>query len=1233
MRKNRQIRFLRSRIFKKVLNIMKLTSFLLFVSFMQVSAGLYSQNARVSIQVKNCLLEQVFQLIEQQSDYVFVYNHEQLGRVGKITADFKDKSVSDVLDVCLKGSGLRYELMDNTIIIRNLNEPDDSKKEVKGRIIAGTITDTQKNPLPGVSVLVKGTGLGVVSDVKGKYQISLAADQKDLSLIFSFIGMKTQTIKITTQDTLNVVLEDDQQELEEVVSYGYYQVDKRHMTSSVTSLKMDDIMQPGVSTIDQMLEGRVPGMIFMQNSGQVGASPKLKIRGTTTLLGNQAPLWVVDGVILTDPVNVDPTTINDLDFVNLLGNAISGLNPDDIDQIDVLKDASATAIYGPKASNGVIVITTKKGKVGKPAVSYSVAGTYRRRPRYTDKAVNVMNSQERIDYSRDLIKAKLDIPNPKSWVGYESAYVDFCNGVISHDEFIQSVRRMETVNTDWMGILMQDTYSHNHSLNISGGTENIRYYASLGYMDELGNLRGEQNKRYSGMMNLNLNYNKFTMRFGLNGNMQKKEYTPKEVGLADYAYNTARSVAAYDEDGELWFYQRKGKNSEAYLDQPFSIINERKNSFDRIHTNQIGLNLSLGYRFLAPLKAEMTFAYNVSNTEENVYFGENTWYISEIKKVNIETGEPVISSTCPAGGELRMNNTKNESYSLRGSLTFNKMLDHDQEHQLTATVIGELSSSKYTGFRITKRGYLKDRGMIFDAINLKDGNYPLYRDWLMTGEALGKMTDNLTNLVGLIGSVSYSFRNSYIVNGNMRIDASNKFGDASNDRLLPIWSVSGRWNMHENVLRNWAWVNLFALKMSFGYQGNMSAQDSPRLIIQKKGTNTFFNEYYSLIDKYPNPNLRWEKTSTFNIDLEFSMFKNKLRGSVGYYYRYTKDAFMAKKVSMVNGVENYTVNAGNLRNQGFEFTFNFTPINTMLSQAALKGGRRGFVWRLDPNFGSVFNQLVDKIKPKDKVLQDEITYGDYLKGNVQIAGRPVNTFYSYKFKGLNPENGAPMFYDVDRYVKDGDKEIDMAEVYNNMEKEEVFTTVMERSGCREPFLQGGISNYFGWRNFGLSFNFSYSIGSKIRLFKMYPTAGNITGPEKNMRREFTKRWKRPGDEKYTDVPGILTGSAWSESLKPWWNGRPFEFAGSLWNMYDNSDLRVVSGNYLKLSSVSLRYVIPEEFCRRLYLKSAYLSISGTNLFTLCSRKLKGQDPSQSGTTELINISVRPTYSMQLNVTF
>lgn len=416
-----------------------------------------------------------------------------------------------------------------------------SEKE-KSKVIQGWVYDKNKQVLPGVSVKIAGTSIGTSTNVKGWFRITLPIQRG--SLEFSFIGLKKQLINFTEKtDTLQIVLEEDLMELEEVtVSTGYYKVDKRHLTSSVTTLKMDDIMQPGVGTLDQMLEGRIPGMIFMQNSGQVGAAPKIKIRGTTTLLGSTAPLWVLDGVILTDPVNVDPASINDLDFVNLLGNAISGLNPEDIEKLDVLKDASATAIYGPKASNGVIVITTKKGKVGAPTVSYSLSGTYRQRPRYTDRSVDVMNSQERIDFSKEVVRKKQLVPNLTSYVGYEAAYNDYVNGVISPDEFIRKVKYMETVNTDWLGLLMQDTYSHAHTLSVSGGSENVRYYTSLGYSAENGNLKGEENNRYSAMAKVDINYNKFILSFNLNGNVQKRQYTPQEVGLMSYALNTARSV-------------------------------------------------------------------------------------------------------------------------------------------------------------------------------------------------------------------------------------------------------------------------------------------------------------------------------------------------------------------------------------------------------------------------------------------------------------------------------------------------------------------------------------------------------------------------------------------------------------------------------------------------------------------------------------------------------------------
>ena len=1115
-----------------------------------------------------------------------------------------------------------------------------SEKE-KSKVLQGWVYDKNHQVLPGVTVKVAGTSIGTSTNVKGWFRITLPMQRGTLE--FSFIGFKKQLVNFTDKtDTLRIVLEEDLMELDEVtVSTGYYKVDKRHLTSSVTTLKMDDIMQPGVGTLDQMLEGRIPGMIFMQNSGQVGAVPKMKIRGTTTLLGSTAPLWVLDGVILTDPVNVDPASINDLDFVNLLGNAISGLNPEDIEKLDVLKDASATAIYGPKASNGVIVITTKKGKVGAPSVSYSLSGTFRQRPRYTDRSVDVMNSQERIDFSKEVVRKKQVIPDLSSYVGYEAAYNDYVNGVMSSDEFIRKVKFMETVNTDWLGLLMQDTYSHAHTLSVSGGSENVRYYTSLGYSNENGNLKGEENSRYSAMAKVDINYEKFVMSFNLNGNVQKKEYTPQEVGLMTYALNTARSVGAYNEDGSLMFYQRDNDLRHTYL-KPFSIINERKNTSDDIQSNAIGMSANIEYRVIPCLKAGVQFSYGISNFEERVYFGVKSWYAANLRKEYFpgSDNEGVASnSEMPIGGELRLNNTKNENYSVRVNLAFNKFLDKENAHQFQASVIGELSSTLYTGFAITKRGYIPERGMLFDDVNLSDSwgylEFPNYDGWLKSdASAKGILTHNLTRQVGLVGTLFYGYKDAYIFNANMRIDGSNKFGDTSNEKLNPIWSVSGRWNIHENLLSNKWWINTLALKASFGYQGNMSAQDSPNLIIQRKGTHWAFDELYSSIKYYPNPHLKWERTSTYNIELEYSLFNNKLVGNFSYYYRHTTDAFMSKTVSRINGVSSYTVNRGTLNNQGFEFDINFTPIENL----GAGGEKRGFVWRINPNFGSVFNQLVDKIKSKDKVLQDEIRYGDYLDGRVQVAGRPVNTFYSYKFKGLDPKDGRPTFYGTDaNEIVGTDKngnEITRQKSYELMTLGDVCMEVMEHSGCREPFLQGSISNYLGWRNWGLSFNLAYSVGAKIRLLQMYGSNNSaVPAPVMNMRGEFVHRWRRPGDEEFTNVPGLLDAKSYEKTRTPWWNDKPYEFAGTIWNMYDNSNVRVVSGDYLKLTSLSLRYIVPERICHKMYMKSAYLNVSGTNLFTLCRKKLKGQDPSQSGSSELINISVRPTYSLSLNVTF
>ena len=372
----------------------------------------------------------------------------------------------------------------------------------------------------------------------------------------------------------------------------------------------------------------------------------------------------------------------------------------------------------------------------------------------------------------------------------------------------------------------------------------------------------------------------------------------------------------------------------------------------------------------------------------------------------------------------------------------------------------------------------------------------------------------------------------------------------------------------------------------------------------------YYGQTYATIRNYPNPDLKWEKTSSSNIEFDFSLFNNKVKGSLTYYYKHTKDAFLSKTISEINGITNYVVNSGTLTNQGVEVSLSFTPINQI---STVSGGKRGFVWRIDPQLGEVINKLVNRAISNTNVIRDNITYTDYLNGTVETSGNALSTFYSYRFKGLNGKTGAPEFYGFE----DDEK---LKARYKNMTREEILAEVLEKSGQREPYIQGGISNYFGYRNWGLSFNLTYSLGNKVRLLKMasgYATA--CAYPQQNLRKEFVYRWRKPGDEKYTNIPALVTDA---QTNQGWWQQYPYTttpFAGNIYEMYDNSDLRVVSGNYLKLQSLSLRYNLDEKFCKDLGLQSVYFCLSGTNLFTICSGKLKGQDPSISGSSSVINL--------------
>lgn len=1194
---------------RKILLIMKLSLLFVLFSHLSISAVTYSQSKKVNLNLKDVSVMEFFKEIQQQTGYSFVFNQEQAKAIGLLSVKAKEETVGEVLERVLGELNYSYRFEGDIIIITSRST------EKKERKVVGKVVDEKKLPLPGVTVRLKGTNVGTATDREGKYAFTFP-DMENPILVFSFVGMASQEISCVGKDTINVVMQELTSQLEEViVNTGYQQVNSRKMTSAITSIKAEDIIVPGINSIDQMLEGRVPGMIFMQNSGQVGAVPRLRIRGTSTILGNQEPLWVVDGIIQQDPVNIDPSQINDLDFVNLLGNAISGLNPEDVEQIDVLKDASATAIYGARAANGVIVITTKKGKVGPPTLSYSVATTFTRRPHYSDRSVNMMNSKERIDFSREIFNKGIPYSKIESWVGYEGIMRNFYNDVIDFDEMQRQVSDLEQLNTDWFSILTRNAFSHSHTLSLSGGSSALRYYASIGFNDMKGSIKGEENKLYTANLRITANYNKFSIQFGLNANVSDKDYTPGNVGVMSYAYNTSRAVPLYNQDGSLWYYQRpKG----AALECEFNILNEVDNSSQDIKTNGFVLNTSVDYQIIDPLKVGITISYNTSNTNQQVYYGKDSYYVKCLQSVN--EGDNYI----PQGGELQEGHMNRDVYMVRGQLNYNQFVDKEENHQLTAAAGVEVSSNHYTSLKQTYRGYLPDRGQQMADIDLSV--YTSFARWLRTDEAKGIREDQKTNLLSGYASLSYAYQDRYVLNANVRFDASNKFGTKSNDKLAPIWSLSGRWNVKEDILRNIKWVDNLSLRGSWGYQGNMLDTESSQLIIQRGNINNAIGQYQSKIYKYPNPYLKWEKTVSTNVTLEFGMFKNRIRGNVSYFYKKTKDAFLAQTISDVNGISSYTVNQGTVKNQGVELGFNFIPVNLQS-----RSNPDGFRWSFDPQLGQVLNQLINRKVVKDNTLRDISNYSDYLTGRVEVVGRPLNTFYSYKFKGLDSKDGRPMFYDIDQEDES---------TYDNMKRTDVYMKVMAHSGTRVPKVQGGFVNTFSYQRFTLSMNLTYSLGAKVRLLPLYSTVyagyGSIAPqPEANARKEFIHRWKRPGDEAYTNIPGILSGDEFENTMyENWFNGKSYQFASNIWEMYDDSDLRVVNANYLRMQSLSLRYNFREKWCQKLFMKSAYVGFSCTNLFTICSKKLKGQDPAtQSGTASAIDMSLRPTFSLNLNVSF
>jgi len=1200
---------------QKILLYMRLTTLVLMVSLMHVTAASIAQ--KITLSEKKAPINKIFDQISKQTGYDFLVTRAMITDAKPVDINVKNQDLNLVLQQIFEGQPLTYTIRNKSVVV--------AKKErtILDKVISvftdvdieGTVTDSAGMALPGASIKLKGSSKRATSDRQGSFRMQ--GVPMDGTLQISYLGYVTREVKVW-QGVRTIALKTENKVLDEVtVTNGYQEIETRNLSSAIDVLKAKDVFVPGMFSIDQALEGRVAGLFVMNNSGEIGTAPKIRIRGTSTVLGNHEPLWVVDGVVVNDPVNIDPATINDLDFVNRLGNSISGLKPFDVETITILKDASATALYGVRAANGVIVITTKKGHIGEPVINFSTATTYTPRPRYTDGNVNVMDSRQRVDYSRDLIANNIAYPANINYVGYEGALHDLYTGVINYDQFNQQVSQMETRNTDWFGLIAHDAISTQNDVSISGGTSKMRYYGSLGAANQTGSVKGDRVNQYTAFVKLNSNLSRnLSWDMNFRANVSKKNYVATSVNAIDYAYNTNRTLTPYNNDGSLNYYKKYGVG---YLD--FNILNEIDQSREISNLSGISLTNTLGYRFSPDVKGSLIFSYALNNTDQEISYGENTWYSAQLRQTNVGVLPDPTQTLMPYGGELQSNLTRNYNYLVRPQFDFNKTFGTASQHELIATLGGELSSTKYDGTASVNRGYLPERGGIFAAVN--PVTYPAYAAWALSNPV--KMTDQLTNLLSGYFTTSYTYNKKYTINFNTRTDYSNNFGSRSNEKFLPSYSFSGRWDVAQDFFKNSKSVNVLAFRASYGIQGNMLANQTPELIMKSGGVDPVTGEYSSNIAFYPNPNLKWEKTGQFNGALDFSLFGNKVNGSLTYYYKKTDNAFVNSNVSDVNGLSAYVVNAGTVINRGVEVALSFTPINN-----ASQGGR-GFTWRIDPEIGQAINSLLNS-KSVNQAVVNSNTYTNYLNGTQVIDGKSINSFYSYSFAGLNPVNGAPLFNN-DMNTPENILKL------KGLTSDQLYQYVMVPSGNRIPTIQGGLSNSFSYKSFSLSFNLAYSFGSKIRLTRLfednYGANASVSTmaamPEDNVNAQLVNRWKKPGDEAFTNIPGLLNPMDYAISRGHFSSGQSYAYATNVWQMYDSSDIRTASGNFVKIKTWSFRYALPETFCKRAGLKTAALSLAGTNLYTFASKELNGQDPEQTGFTTNTQLSTRPSFSMGIDI--
>ncbi|MCD7759202.1 MAG: SusC/RagA family TonB-linked outer membrane protein, partial [Bacteroides uniformis] len=959
--------------------------------------------------------------------------------------------------------------------------------------VQGVVISSEDNlPLIGASVYVTAedlkkagsaqTTMGVITDVDGQFSIAIPTG---ITRFFcSYVGYDVLEVKLVPgKEHYEITLHASSQMLDAVVVTGYQTVERRKLTAAVSKLDISDETIGAVKSIDQALAGQIAGLSVSPTSGAPGAPAKIRIRGTASLNGTQDPLWVLDGIPLEGTDVPEPDELNDI--TNMKQSSIAGLNPADIENITILKDAAATAIYGARAANGVIVITTKKGKVGKPVINFSSRFTYT--PTLSLDRLNLLNSAEKVGLEMDMIRNNYSPDNHKGGVyNILSNYNElsaFQNGgwdALSSDTQA-AINRLKSVNTNWGDILFRDAFSQEYNLSLSGGTERVTYYTSFGYYKEDGNVDGVGMDRFNLVGKTSYKVNSI-LKVGASmfANRRKNtNYLTDAYGMSNPVFYSRKAnpyFELYDKNGNYNYDYDIQNNTDK--DLGFNIFEERQNTSNESVVNSFSSIFDAELRFNDKWKLTSQFGYQLEKTSREEIADWESYAMRYYYKLSEYSQGGETKHFLPEGGMQKSYENSNSQ------ITWKAM----GEYRDSFNDIHELEVMAGTELRKTWYETLFSAGYGFDRKTLTTKPVIFPNESYATSFPLHQTTYKENAYVSFYSTASYSLLNRYTVGGSIRFDGSDLFGVDKKYRYLPLYSVSALWRLsQEPFMQQAKWVDNLVFRASYGLQGNIDKNTSPFLLGTYRSESILpgVSEDVIIINSAPNKKLRWEKTQSVNAGFDFSVLNQAINLSVDYYYRKGTDLIALRMLPLETGFTSMNVNWASMENKGVEISLSTRNITT-----------KNFSWYTNFNFAYNGN----------KVLQENIPEQQTTPGR---EGYPVGAIFALKTAGVNKETGNMMFYNPE-----GEK-VTLKELYRLKDEWGIgiassdVTAAEERTfysyiGSSDAPYTGGLINTFSYKNWELNVNFSLTFGGYVRTQPSY----DIINPDygKNYNADVLNRW-------------------------------------------------------------------------------------------------------------------------------